>query len=430
MDAGRKARRAERFDTWVRRNPLVLVLVLVAFLVTTTITVAGPVADGVHWYRVGRHWRAVEYGKLNALHAGFTVQRFEQVLGAPLFRRPSNNGRWVESSFQGRGYWVQTVSDHRTDEVALYAVTSCDTRFNPTFEIPDGTRVTLNGQTLADVRTSDGAQYTQADYFAPAATADAHFIDYAYGGNPSNYKSFGWGFNDACVNLPDWSEFLPRSDWPFGFDGEYRGPAGSGGPELQAFRRRIPVNTYAETSPGARYDFFDQRERLFVPFQTGVDRILIRTVIQPSYGPPSTYRQPRTLPPPPVRRAYGSAALQKAWRCLHKVPAGSSYEFGPLYVFDKLNFMLDPGQRPPAPILRAPDGFLVVRGLGAGPTANDIHAAIGFFHEAGAATAAARAVGSGARAAQVDRKGKAVIAWFGTPGPNSRTRIMRCVPPA
>jgi hypothetical protein len=407
--------RTQRFDRWIRGNALILILALVAFLITTAIAVTGPITSAIHWYHHSHQWRQREYEKLTALRAGFTIQRFEEVLGEPVFRQQSRDRKWEENTFEGRDYWVQAVADRVTGSVALYAATSCSRSFNPSFVLADGTTIKLNHDTLGTIHGNLGFG-SRAEYFAPLATADAHFIDIAYGGNPSNYKTYAWGFNDACVNLPGWESYLPNTDWPLGSDDAYHGPAGGGGPEIQAFRRRIPINTYAETSPTTGYDFFRHPATTYRDFQIGVDRILIRTVLRPSYGPSKLLSKTKLPPRPPIRRAYGSAPLQRAWRCLHRRKPAS------VLLFDKRNYTEDANQRPVQPIFRARGGFIIVNGFIYPVSAiagREVRAWLGFESRPARAEAVAgllrRKYGE-----NVSRVGTVVVLW--TPKTASRER--------
>jgi hypothetical protein len=267
-----------RFDAWIRNNPAVLIVGLVAFFTTSIITISVPIVKATHWYSTKYEWRDAEYRKLNSLRAGFTIAKFDEKLGAPIFQRPSRDRVWEESTYEERDYWVQAVVDRKTGIVALYSVTSCSLSFNPTFVVPDQTRIVLNRETLASVPIGAFSQFRIADYFASGATANSRFYDSAEGGNPGNYKGFAWGFNDACLNLPPYESYFPRSTNPFDPSGEYKGPSLRAGSLVQAFRARIPVNTYAETSPRMT-TYFKPRENTF---QIGVNRILVRTVTNPS----------------------------------------------------------------------------------------------------------------------------------------------------
>ena len=256
---------------------------LLLFVVTT----AGAVYTLGHgwwsWYDHAYRWRKHEYARLHSLHAGYTERKFEASLGAPAFHNVKRN--WTENTFRGRDYWLQTVTRRGSTRVVYFSVLSCSKSFNPTFQLPDTTKITLNKMTLRQV--GDAADF--ADYFAPGATANAHFYDLLQGANPTNYKSYAWGFDDACLNMKSWTAFLTK---PFlkavGFAGQYQGDPLGGGPAIQGFRKRIPVNMYAETSP---LDDFANGA-----FQVGPDRILIRTITSPISEPSQAdhHRRPQT----------------------------------------------------------------------------------------------------------------------------------------
>jgi hypothetical protein len=275
--------RTERLDALIRRSPPVLVVGLLLFVVTT----AGAIYTLGHglwsWYDHAYRWRNHEYIRLHSLHAGYTERKFEESLGAPAFHNVK--GDWTENTFRGRDYWLQTVTRRGSARVVYFSVLSCSKSFNPTFQLPDATKITLNGMALSQV--GDSSDF--ADYFAPGATANAHFYDILQGSNPTNYKSYAWGFDDACLNMKPWTAFLTK---PFlkavGFAGVYQGDPLAGGPAIQGFRKRIPVNMYAETSP---FDDFATGA-----FQVGPDRILIRTITSPISEPPqgNPERRPRT----------------------------------------------------------------------------------------------------------------------------------------
>jgi hypothetical protein len=270
--------RTRRFDRWVRGSPPVLILGLVLLVVTAagTIWTAG---YGVwNWYERTYDWQARDYRKLSELRAGYTVGKFSDVLGAPTFTRLSYNKKWVEYTYQGRDSWVQAVTPRGSGTVAVFAVTSCSAHFNPTFTVPYGKTVQLNRETLAEVTASRQANISlEVRYQTPGATANAFYWEIISGGNPSNYKAFAWGYDDAC-NDRAWEK------WD-GFDVSLKYPSSSngvfapGGPFFTSravvrLRRRVVVNSYAETAP--LDESFPSGEN---DFQIGVDRILTRTVI-------------------------------------------------------------------------------------------------------------------------------------------------------
>lgn len=198
-----------RFDQWVRSSPPVLLLGLLVLVLGLGVTLADGVIRAKDWYHDRYKWREDEYEKLTDLRAGLTIQLFEERLGAPVFRRDSRDGEWSEATFQGRGnsYWVQAVTRKGEEDVKLYAVTSCESDFNPNFTMPNGAPLVLNRVHLADVNVVSLGD-TQSDYFAAGATANSYFFDSEYGGNPGNYKTVAWGHNDTCLDMPAWYEVM------------------------------------------------------------------------------------------------------------------------------------------------------------------------------------------------------------------------------
>jgi hypothetical protein len=260
---------AERVVGWVRRKPLVVFLLFAALLASSIASLVDYGMRATDTIQDALRMKQREYDLLTDLKAGFTIQKFEETLGAPIFRRPLDDRRWTESTFQGDSYWVQAVSD-RDGVVALYSVTSCDTGFAPTFDFPGGT-VTLNVSTMASVGSPIGA--AEARYFLSGATANSNFVDIAYGGNPGNYKTYAWGINDACFSWQRYSRDLFRAGvLPFSdTTHEFSGSPGRGGTSLLRFRHRAVVNLYAETAPFIELDDLGNS-------QIGVDRLLVRTM--------------------------------------------------------------------------------------------------------------------------------------------------------
>jgi hypothetical protein len=181
-------------------------------------------------------WRGDEYNKLTGLRAGFDLSYFESQLGTPTVTRSFRGHQ--ESIFKGRAYWVQTIS--RGEAVLLYAVTSCDKSFHPTFApIGSDLQVELNRSQLADVATSEHS--LTYDYFV-GATAPSLFYEGIYSGFSGYYKTFLWGWNSVC-HTQDEELIAP----PFG--STPRGLTSSQGSYLEQFRQESLVNTYAETAP-------------------------------------------------------------------------------------------------------------------------------------------------------------------------------------
>jgi hypothetical protein len=263
---------AERFDARVRVWQPVVLVFLAAALIGAFFELARG-GDEVRRWAVHRWWwRSAEYRKLENLEAGMSLENFKASLGAPVFVRPSRYGRLIESSFRGRGYWVQTISD-RTETVDLYAVTSCSDDFNPSFNFLN-TSITLRRSVLAAPTSGPdaiGGFGVRAVYWTSGATANSHIFDMTYGGNPGNYKSYAWGLNDACPDWFDRFDSVPPLD--------YQGAATTDDSRLQAFRRHAVVNTYAETA--VQVDL----KRMLASFQIGVDRLQTRTLEHPKPQP-------------------------------------------------------------------------------------------------------------------------------------------------
>jgi hypothetical protein len=277
----------ERLDARSKRSVVVVAIVLLAVVITSVAGVVKVVTNVVHALEPGADWRPAEYRRLTGLKAGYTIAKFYEVLGTPLFSRPAGRGL-TESTFRGRAYWVQTISNAE-GTVTIYAVTSCSADFNPRFIVPLAGKplasVTLNRTVSANVLPTRDQGSIRADYQGPSATRDIYFYDTWYGANPGYYKSFAWGVNDAC---PGWYRgYLARSHKHFFPDyglGHFHGRVLDGGPSVARFRASVPVDTYAETAPLA--SVFELRPvphldfpPLKAPLHIGADRILIRGAV-------------------------------------------------------------------------------------------------------------------------------------------------------
>lgn len=271
-----------RILRWLRARPgkwLTRLLTLAAVIGAITV-VAGAGIYVARTFHEKFLWRGDEYAKLHSLGAGYNLAYFKDVLGPPVFSRTRKTG-YTESSFRGPGYWVQALSFRRI--VKLYAVTSCEQNFNPTFTIPGlAWEIELNQSTFSNV--TEDPQSVSFDYRFSGATASTWFYETTGGGNPGYYKDYLWGVNDACSKW--YEEFGDVAEKAVEFPG-YRGKASRDDPDLQKLRSVATVNTYAETAPGTAiiaYDTRSSRRRLQTPkfahfhgFHIGVDRLLVRT---------------------------------------------------------------------------------------------------------------------------------------------------------
>jgi hypothetical protein len=238
---------AKRLDARIRNAPVVVLAVLFLTLTTTGVGIAEYVRAAIHSLHKP-DWRKHEYAILAGLHSDQTVARFDQVLGAPLFKRVSQDRRWLELAYQRRGYWVQAVTPQHTTTgtVAFFAVTACSSTFEPTFKLPGGTPITLNQTTLASVRVEVPPEYR---YIVPA-DAGPDLMEFAIGPHASDFKSYAWGLNNACGTAPSAVTARPVID----LASRCRcyiasGPVTRLPKAVRRVRRVLVVNTFAEWGP-------------------------------------------------------------------------------------------------------------------------------------------------------------------------------------
>lgn len=265
--------RAHRLTDRLAGSPLGVVVksVLLVAAVVGALVVIADAGLGVRdrWQREF-NWREPAYRKLTSLHAGFSIRRFEQVLGTPVFERVK--GKFREQTFRGRDYWVQAVSNAQ-GSVFLYSVTSCDPEFRPTFKVTGLPRpVTLQKSTYSQA-TTDTQSLHNIDFFASGGPGGSRFFETVAATNPSNYKSLGFGVSEAC---PGWfHEYLSpsfRALLPPIRRASYLGPLKGAPAWVVTFRRQRRVNTYAESAPNVRL------EPSVTAFQLGPNRLLTQTV--------------------------------------------------------------------------------------------------------------------------------------------------------
>jgi hypothetical protein len=263
---------------------MLVVLLSVAGVVSAVTIVAAAAISVYAWYERHYDWRDHAYHTLATLHAGYTREKFVDALGVPVFDRTSSRRHLREATFRGREYWVQIVSD-RSGTVLMYSITSCADAFRPSFVIPGAASankavsgVTLNKSTFQSVLGHGGGlgPYLPLDYYGSGATANSHFYDFFAGGNPSNYKTFGWGIDDVCPGwFTEYARLYKEHVLPANVAAAYKGRLGRAPTWVRRFRRELHVNTYVETAPNVSLDSIQRA------FQVGADRILTRTVDDP-----------------------------------------------------------------------------------------------------------------------------------------------------
>lgn len=260
-ESGASESQVDRWIARVRRHPWFAGIAFVAFVVSQVLQIVGwglAIEDRVKW-------REAEYEKLASLRAGFTLEYFESQLGVPVFSE-DRAGIVTSATYLGRDYWVHITLEQGV--VQSYTVTSCDERFQPTFDMPNGYSITLQQTRLDHL---DDTQYRPVllDYFAQQATAPSHMSEFSGSSNPTHYKAFGWGINAACPMRTADGKSLHQELYARGPD--YRGSLDELSSQLRTLRTSALVNTYAETAVGADVETLQSKESL------GVDPILART---------------------------------------------------------------------------------------------------------------------------------------------------------
>ncbi|MEV6326950.1 ETEC_3214 domain-containing protein [Streptomyces sp. NPDC051909] len=272
----------ERLKRFQSENGTLTVLFFVASIVTALSTLATASVAGWGWWQKSHEdWRPAEYKKLNQLRSGQTIERFQELLGKPAYRKTRTDGK-VSLVFHPRQeYWVDVTTD-RTNTTLSYSVTSCSNQFRPTFRFRNGSRwprVTLNSEnlynTLADEIESK-SNGLRLKVFSATATSSEYAFQTYIGGNPTSYRTYAWGINDSCGAWTDEQKEIrldPWDDWYLKHPQRQGGILIVLGTDLQAtdyqMMKSSTPNTYAETAPGVDIDSV-------YPDQIGVDRIVIR----------------------------------------------------------------------------------------------------------------------------------------------------------
>ena len=203
-------------------------------------------------------WRDREYALLREIHAGYELDYVSDRLGPPaLLDRTAEQGeaRWRELIYVRRDHYVQVIVDD-DDRVLLYAVTSCDPGFQPTFDASEGVEVRLQDRALresaewvGDVRegtdgpTADDVQSWRTLYYRQGLTGSSpeYFVESWGGSNADRLRNYYVGVNTACLQ----AEAYDRIRRP-----DFAGPADSAPAGAAALRAALSANTYAESAPG------------------------------------------------------------------------------------------------------------------------------------------------------------------------------------
>lgn len=274
---------AGRVHALSKRNLLIAVVLFLASIVTAVSTLA--TAWGV-LRKQTMDWRPAEYRKLQSLRGGHTIERFTQVLGNASYRTAfpdfapgtdvpgQDKAKLTKHVFRPREDYRVEVITAPGGSTLVYAVTSCDPDFRPSFEVnrlsEKGRFTVVLGTRLADVRPS-------VDYFRQFMSRTGARYSAVYQSVTSDdadgRRGYAWGSNDVCPLTTE--QERRRSDafwrmwekWQQGRESDAVGViwGDPSDPQTQAVMKRSPVNVYAETTPGSQIEYY-------YPALIGVDR--------------------------------------------------------------------------------------------------------------------------------------------------------------
>ncbi|MFI1726451.1 hypothetical protein [Streptomyces sp. NPDC020489] len=271
---------AGRVHALSKRNLLIVVVLFLSSIVTAVSTLA--TAWGV-LRKQTMDWRPAEYRKLQSLRGGHTIERFTSVLGNASYRAPfvefapvpgQDTSKLTKHVFRPREEYRVEVITAPGGSTLVYAVTSCDPDFKPSFEVnrlSEKRRFTVTlGMRLADVRPSDSTfrQFMTQTGERYTAVYQSEISDGSDG-----RRGYAWGSNDVCPLTTE--DERRRSDaiwsrwekWQLGRDRDDVGVVSGdrSDPSTRNLMERSSVNVYAETTPDSQIDWY-------YPALIGVDR--------------------------------------------------------------------------------------------------------------------------------------------------------------
>ncbi|MFF7082477.1 ETEC_3214 domain-containing protein [Streptomyces lavendulae] len=263
---GNRLTLGQRFKKLTERSLPLVAILYVSSAITAVSTFVTACVTGGHWYQQNFNWQAGEYAKLAKLHAGYTIEKFEEELGRPSIRitiSKTNLGNLTQNTFQPRSeYWVDAVTDPH-NRVVAYAVTSCDSDFNPSFTYWDGEQrrvVSLNETPFLSVFSPLPETGSVKAYISGSIGPKYYFAIRAADSISAN-RSYAWGVTNLCPwkavrsTHPDaWVDWFSSAARRFETGGYaitvHAKELDKLGMDLMS---EYAVNTYAETAP--RVDF-------------------------------------------------------------------------------------------------------------------------------------------------------------------------------
>ncbi len=271
--------------TLLAKSRLALVLLALSAFVGAVVTVGSAARTGYRWYDSTFRWETRIENRVQSLRANVRIDEFDEILGRPRITVASDSGKSVQHIYQGRGHWVQAVADGN-GTVVMFAVTVCDAGLHPAWQMQDGhgkySTLTLQKDHILFDPLASLSEYM---WFFSGATANSYIYSLYGGGNPTNYRKYGWGYNDVCRDRPpgqlvEMDAATRLKHWTStpaerrGED-EFATPTASIPFELRDGFSQIPANTFFVFGI-TKFGDDDAHE-----FQIGADRILARTLVEP-----------------------------------------------------------------------------------------------------------------------------------------------------
>ncbi|WP_457971590.1 ETEC_3214 domain-containing protein [Arthrobacter sp. D1-17] len=184
-----------------------------------------------------------EYEIVSSLHAGYSVDAFDAVLGPPSIVMEREDDGTTKRLYVKDNYVVQTVA-LPSKQTVLYSVLSCDLGFQPTFT-KFGKSITLNVASMAAQSTgSNGPDAPVKLYYAAqdeVGIMNAEKFHWrvevlSEDTDGSQSRGIGFGVNTVCTAAGQPATTV-----------NYQGPLDEAPEEVKNFRAATAPNFYVET---------------------------------------------------------------------------------------------------------------------------------------------------------------------------------------
>jgi hypothetical protein len=206
------------------------------------------------------------YRQVAQLGANLSLEEFQLILGTEGFHAVV--GDYVEYTFVQPDFYVYALLDSN-ETVVLYCVTTQNDAFKPIFRYWDGSEyryVQLGISTFADL----GNHFGSIGGFISGATASSRYYELLNLGNPSNYQTYVFAWNDAPEIEPNLGPlYLEEVNDAMEMDPTLSNPV------IDQFRQINTVNTFGMTAPLFKLEEFIANN-LEGDFTGGARRIEVR----------------------------------------------------------------------------------------------------------------------------------------------------------